>query len=144
MSKPSASHRAPIDRSPQKVPGPPTPAVEVVLPDEGTFVIPSGWRRSIHPRRGGMTAPSTRLDSDAATTITQRVSDNHAVLDGVLDDPRSEQPLVQAARAYLRGEVTPVGAAVIAAIIGSVGPWNRTNELARFADAWTTTLALRP
>lgn len=142
MSKPTASYRAPIDQSPQKVPGSPTPAVEVVLPDEDTFVIPSGWRRSIHPRRGGMTAPSTRPDSGAATVMTQRVSDNHAVLDEVLDDPRSEQPLVQAARAYLRGEVTPVGAAVIAAIIGSVRPWNRSNELARFADAWTATQGL--
>ncbi|WP_024934487.1 DUF4132 domain-containing protein [Actinomadura welshii] len=88
-----------------------------------------------------MSGPSLELDTDAASTAQQWVKETRDEIDRVLDDPQSRGDLVGAARAYLRGEADPQGAAVIAAVLAAEWPLRDGYEygeepFATFADAW--------
>lgn len=92
--------------------------------DEDTFVVPESWRKSIHPRRGGVPGPA--LTTIEAADDPTRTSDRAEAGDPAesadltkeyaaerINRPRDEvdADLVRAGLAYLSGEsVTPLGA----------------------------------
>jgi hypothetical protein len=82
------------------------------LPDENVLVIPDAWRAAIHPRRGGVTpVPEIAFDPSAPGLVRERLRAVRAGIERGLD---GEREIVKSARAYLRGEADPAGAAVIA------------------------------
>ncbi|SNS26027.1 hypothetical protein [Actinomadura mexicana] len=109
--------------------------------NENLLVIPDDWRAALHPRRGGTHGPSFELDTGAVSTVQQWVKETRDEIDHLLDDPRSRADLVGSARAYLRGEADPQGAAVIAACLAAEWPLRDDYDyyeepFATFADAW--------
>jgi hypothetical protein len=81
-------------------------------PDENTLVIPTGWRRRLHPRRGGVPGPRIKVNDAAGE-------------------------LLPAPQEGGRADADPRGAAVVAADV--IGRSNvHTSELhERFVDGWT-------
>nr|BFE28201.1 hypothetical protein GCM10010200_004520 [Actinomadura rugatobispora] len=105
------------------------------LPDEDDLVIPSGWRRRIHPRRGGAPGPKITLDGGAAKTVAAFLEEARDDIDRVLGAPGTDPALAAATRAHLGGDPDPRGAAVVALIaLGTTG-WARLGE--DHVDAWT-------
>ena len=107
--------------------------------DEDTLTIPDEWRELIHPRRGGVSPlPAAEADPSALTRVRERVE---AVRSGIerslADERRDNRTELQAARAYLRGEPDPLGAAVVSEVEVRLGR-DRQKERARlpWIDAW--------
>ncbi|MEO3829799.1 DUF4132 domain-containing protein [Actinomadura sp. B10D3] len=108
---------------------------------EDLVVLPEGWRAALHPRRGGVSGPSLELDPGSVSAVRQWVKETRDEIDHVLDEPRSRSDMVGSARAYLRGEANPQGAAVIAAVLAAEWALRDDYEygeepFSAFADAW--------
>ncbi|KAB2350193.1 DUF4132 domain-containing protein [Actinomadura rudentiformis] len=104
------------------------------LPDEDTLVIPKGWRRRIHPRRGGSPGPKITIDADAEKTVHLRLEQGRVQVETALLHDGTDPELVKHARAYLADEPDPLGAAVVA----EAASWGTPRETAvEFVDAWT-------
>ncbi|CAM3897752.1 DUF4132 domain-containing protein [Kibdelosporangium persicum] len=80
--------------------------------DEDTFVMPSAWRRFAHSRRD-RGEPEFQPDQQAIAAGAALVGKLRTSLERIFGDPRSAEPLAEAGRAYLAGDVTPFGAAVV-------------------------------
>ncbi|MBE1537274.1 DUF4132 domain-containing protein [Actinomadura algeriensis] len=85
------------------------------MTDEHTFVMPPAWRRARHPRRDRPDVPKAPA-RDASAPGRAR-----ALVDAVRDDiehilklPGTAPDIADAARAHLRGEPDPLGAAAVA------------------------------
>lgn len=109
--------------------------------NENLLVIPDDWRAALHPRRGGTHGPSLELDTGAVYAVQQWVKETRDEIEHLLDDPQSLRDLVGPARAHLRGEANPQGAAVIAAGLAAEWPFRDDyaygeEPFATFADAW--------
>ncbi|MFB4300342.1 DUF4132 domain-containing protein [Actinomadura sp. NTSP31] len=107
--------------------------------DEGALVVPDAWRRRMFPRRGGRPGPAIKVDRGAAEDVRERaraLEANRPV--GERDDVDPE--LAAAAKEHLAGAVSPLGAAVVAALLIEDAQWERTVEklAAPLADAWAT------
>ncbi|NEC63441.1 DUF4132 domain-containing protein [Streptomyces sp. SID9727] len=100
--------------------------------DEDTFVFPDGWRRLVHPRRGGIAANPARVDSKLVDAVAERTAEEHAWIQEYLDAPRSDAALVAEVRRHLNGEPSPAGAAAVALMVGTYEP-----PAAAWADSWT-------
>ncbi|WP_405683105.1 DUF4132 domain-containing protein [Streptomyces sp. NBC_00057] len=110
---------------------------EGALPDEDTFELPSAWRRQLHPRRGGVRRSVGKAPQDALDAVERRLSEEREWIGEFLADPRSDNGLVESARAHLAGSPDPVGAAVLAAVVG-LYPLTHT----AWADSWTEAYGL--
>ncbi|WP_430787339.1 DUF4132 domain-containing protein [Actinoplanes sp. G11-F43] len=95
------------------------------------WVVPDQWRRTVIPRRGGMTVPWPAPPADAVEQLSGRLADPSF---GTVEDaefnpgPRAEG--LDFAAAWIRGgQVTPRGAAVAALLAGD---YNGTLT----AEAW--------
>ncbi|WP_157419835.1 DUF4132 domain-containing protein [Actinomadura kijaniata] len=109
--------------------------------NEDLLVIPDDWRATFHPRRGGTPGPPLALAPDAVPTVRRWVEQTRDEIDHLLDQRSSRAELVGPARAHLRGEANPQGAAVLAAILAAEWPLRDDHErgkepFAVFADAW--------
>ncbi|WP_329521982.1 DUF4132 domain-containing protein [Spirillospora sp. NBC_01491] len=109
----------------------------LVLPDEDTLVIPSVWRRRLHPRRGGVFVPKVRLAAGAGETL-------RALSEEVRDDavrfaahPGSDPGLAEGTRAHLGGDADARGAAVVAALAVKRARSHTADCHIRFVDGWT-------
>ncbi|WP_405893948.1 DUF4132 domain-containing protein [Streptomyces sp. NBC_01527] len=102
------------------------------LPDEDTFELPAAWRRRLHPRRGGARRPAGKASQEALDTVERRLSEERGWIAELLAAPPSDDRLVESARAHLAGSPDPVGAAVLAAVVG-LHPLTQ----AAWADSWT-------
>ena len=131
------------------VAGPPAVAAEPG-PDEDTWTPPPAWMRQAEPFRGRPPARATKVDSDAPRVVAQRMSRVAVLFQGALDNPASDLSLVEPARLHLgtsggllrraRQETTPLGAAVVAAVlIGSTEWQDRAPLPAAVADDWVIT-----
>ncbi|MGK5553659.1 DUF4132 domain-containing protein [Actinomadura kijaniata] len=109
--------------------------------NEDLLVIPDDWRAALHPRRGGTPGPPLALAPDAVPTVRRWVARTRDEIDHLLDQPSSPAELAGPARAHLRGEANPQGAAVLAAILAAEWPLRDDHDheakpFALFADAW--------
>ncbi|MGW1025399.1 WGR and DUF4132 domain-containing protein [Streptomyces sp. NPDC002577] len=104
--------------------------------DEDTFVLPSAWRRHVHPRRGGIRRKPAPPVKGAAWEADRRLRHEAGWVQEFLTSPLSDAGLVEAAVAHRGGATDPVGAAVLAAT--SEMAWSG----AACADAWVETHGL--
>jgi len=118
---------------------------------EDVLVIPSGWRRSMHPRRTSHSIPPLNLDlAKAKARFDELRSRSPQTLEKILNHPKSDQSVVMPIRALL-GEVqkgwfggkkaaesdaTPAGAAGLAVALSRIVHWNESVELESIADLW--------
>ncbi|MFF1930037.1 DUF4132 domain-containing protein [Streptomyces sp. NPDC058228] len=107
------------------------------LPDEDTFELPAAWRRQLHPRRGGVRRSAGKASQEALDAVERRLSEEHGWIAELLAAPSSDDRLVESARAHLAGSPDPVGAAVLAAVVG-LHPLTQ----AAWADSWTEAYGL--
>ncbi|HWO63430.1 MAG TPA: DUF4132 domain-containing protein [Umezawaea sp.] len=96
---------------------PGTPVAPTVEPDVPEFTVPKSWWPHVHVRRGGRVRAEVAVNRTAAAKVRAALEAAMSELEGVLAAPESEKPLVDAARDYLAGAVTPLGAAVVAALL---------------------------
>ena len=120
----------------EPVPNVPSVVARPQLPDEDTFVMPSSWRRVLHPRRGGVPRVATPPQAEAADAVQQQIKGDMDWVEQVLAQPEAHPVLVRAARAYLAGAADPVGAVVVANVVGTQGSSTQA-DATRYADAWT-------
>ena len=113
---------------------PGSPAAQPVEPDQPVFTMPRSWYQHVHVRRGGRVSAEVVVDRTAAARVRAALEAVMPELEGVLAGPESEQPLVDAARAYLAGDVTPLGAAAVAVLLEE-NPTARS-ALELVAPAW--------
>jgi predicted DNA-binding WGR domain protein len=116
------------------------------LPDEETFVLPAGWRRTLHPRRGGTPGPALAVPSGAGEVAALWLESRLAAVQQILGKPGSDRQIVQEAEDFLQGggrsllgrrrDVTPLGAAAVAGAAASATNWQHEDEVAVLADAW--------
>jgi hypothetical protein len=111
-------------------------------PDEDTFVIPTSWRRILHPRRGGVPAPAIKADPGAAWRLVNEVRGSVSeFLDTLRGDPRVIEQALDCLRSGGAGAVNPLSAAIVALGVNRELSWSPANrkrdrELAAFADEW--------
>lgn len=101
------------------------------LPDEDTFVLPAGWQRVLHPRRGGVVRTPARAQPKQLTAVEARTAEEKAWIQEFLDAPGSDAGLVDLTRMHLAGSRSPAGAAAVASIVGLVSP-----HAGSWADSW--------
>jgi len=106
--------------------------------DEETFEFPGSWRRVLHPRHGGIPRPPAEVDKDAAREVAHWISDCGERFQQLFDDPNTDPRLVTTVQAYLDGDETPQGAALVGAAITL---WLNVDR-PRFVDAWVGTHGL--
>ncbi|MFV2216762.1 hypothetical protein ACFHW2_41860, partial [Actinomadura sp. LOL_016] len=96
------------------------------MTDENTLVIPDAWRRARHPRRDRPDVPAAPKPVEGAAERVRSLVD--AVRDGIegafglADTPPD---IAAAARAHLRGEPDPLGAAAVLLV---TAPLNRLSR----------------
>ncbi|MFB4270510.1 DUF4132 domain-containing protein [Nonomuraea sp. GTA35] len=99
--------------------------------DEDRLTMPAAWLRALHPRRGGAKVTVKQPDAGASGKIAARLdAGRQRILDALAKcrDPE----LAAAGAAYLAGEPTPLGAAVVVTSLQGDDP-----ELALlFPEAW--------
>ncbi|WP_371631159.1 DUF4132 domain-containing protein [Streptomyces sp. NBC_00341] len=101
------------------------------LPDEDTFVLPAGWQRLLHPRRGGVARTPARPQRKALDALSARTAEEMALTQEFLDSPRSDPALVDQVRHHLAGCPSPAGAAGLASIVRPASP-----TAATWVDSW--------
>ncbi|MBE1537246.1 DUF4132 domain-containing protein [Actinomadura algeriensis] len=106
------------------------------LPDEDVLILPDEWRRSLHPRRGGVPGPEVKVDPKAPGAAARLLARGDGVVEAMLgDDPAAE--VADAVRRHLDGTPDAVGAAVIAALAMRAHEDARSPVWRTFVDAWT-------
>ncbi|MEO6086369.1 MAG: DUF4132 domain-containing protein, partial [Umezawaea sp.] len=83
------------------------------------FTTPAEWRPHVHVRRGGRVRSDSVVAAGAVEEVRATLAERLSTVETVLADPASDQELVAAARAHLAGETAPLGAAVLAVLLGS-------------------------
>lgn len=104
---------------------------------EDVLELPRAWRRHLHPRRGGW--PAQRVTVAAPDEAELRAEHAKAV-EAALAHPATDPALAAAGRRHLAGDVSPLGAAVVAAVPES--EVHSGEATVRFVDAWVTTYGL--
>ncbi|MEV7548260.1 DUF4132 domain-containing protein [Amycolatopsis sp. NPDC089917] len=111
-------------------------------PGETVFEIDEALHAHVHVRRGGRVRTPVTLDPDAAGLLRSAAGRGTGVAAELLAEPTSAPLAVEAGRAYLAGEVTPLGAAVLAdslefeALVSSGAAAIPFDKIDRIADAW--------
>ncbi|MEV5408175.1 DUF4132 domain-containing protein [Thermopolyspora sp. NPDC052614] len=80
-------------------------------PDEDILIIPNEWRRRMHPRRGGL---PVSVRHERGFGVDALPATLRAQIEDVLKGPVSDPELARLGLARLRGEASPLGAAVVA------------------------------
>ncbi|MEV0134639.1 DUF4132 domain-containing protein [Dactylosporangium sp. NPDC050688] len=96
------------------------------------MAVPDSWRRSIHPRRGGVRVPWVPVTGEVPDWPGTRT---------VLSDPGTDAGIAAAGLAALDGAPTPLGAAAVGTILlraGEAPPFERQ----AVADGWITRFGL--
>ncbi|MEU9116381.1 DUF4132 domain-containing protein [Streptomyces sp. NPDC048483] len=110
-----------------------TSAAEPREADETTFTLPKAWHSHLDPWRGGPAVPIAPVDTGAADAARSYVEKRLA---SWRENLRGAPELLEAGRAQLRGEVSPLGAAVVTAVVTAKPPWEEWHQFGMFADAW--------
>jgi predicted DNA-binding WGR domain protein len=83
------------------------------------FTMPTEWWPHVHVRRGGRLRSDSVVAAGAVEEVRATLAERLPAVETVLADSASDQELVAAAHAHLAGEATPLGAAVLAVLLGS-------------------------
>ncbi|MFJ9682362.1 DUF4132 domain-containing protein [Streptomyces sp. NPDC101194] len=102
-----------------------------VLPDEDTFVLPANWRRTLHPRRGGVQRVPGRTRRETLDRVADRIAEESAWIQEFLDAPRSDAVLADHLRSHVAGSPSPAGAAALAGVVALPVPDSA------WADHWS-------
>ncbi|GAA2431708.1 hypothetical protein GCM10010191_51950 [Actinomadura vinacea] len=87
------------------------------LHDENVLVIPDAWRKELIPRRGGIApVPGAVPDEESCAEVRESLEAARPLIREVLEHRASHKEVAEAGLAYLRGEATPLGAAVVARV----------------------------
>ncbi|WP_433465787.1 DUF4132 domain-containing protein [Spirillospora sp. CA-128828] len=87
------------------------------LRDENVLVIPDPWLEDLIPRRGGLVpVPETEPRAEAHATVRESLEAARTVVRSVLEHRGTVAELAEVGLAYLKGEATPLGAAVVARV----------------------------
>ncbi|MBE1537269.1 DUF4132 domain-containing protein [Actinomadura algeriensis] len=107
------------------------------MTDENTLTMPGAWRRVLHPRRDRPPVPAPPApDKGAAARVAGLIEEKRDELEKVLDFSGTDPELAEAARAHLRGEANPRGAAALAHLTVAVHGLQYEGGDRLFADAW--------
>lgn len=90
----------------------------VERPDEDTWVVPAAWWRKVEPFRGRSPVRPVALDDDATESVERFLRERGIYLTRALENPESEPELVQRAESYVAGTLDPLGAAIVAIVVG--------------------------
>ncbi|GHH35127.1 hypothetical protein GCM10017774_20240 [Lentzea cavernae] len=105
--------------APEPVASPaPEPAVEAPAPDEETWTMPAEWLAQAMRRRDVTPLPEFVVDSASARRFREQVAAQAAEIDEALTSPEHDQGLVRALRDHREGRPDPLGAAVLARLLG--------------------------
>ncbi|MEO3830129.1 DUF4132 domain-containing protein [Actinomadura sp. B10D3] len=105
--------------------------------DESTWEMPDAWRRIAHPRRDRPGPwPEARIDGSASQKARAFVDRACSEIENILALPGTTPELAESARAHLRGERDPLGAAVVASVAVSLPGWREAGGVGAFQDAW--------
>lgn len=114
----------------------PAPADTAAVADEDTFVLPAGWRRLLHPRRGGVKRTPAKARREDMEALETALSQEASWIREVLDAPGTDATLADHGRSHLAGSPSPLGAAALATVVGlNASP-------ATWADLWTARFGL--
>ncbi|HEX6347555.1 DUF4132 domain-containing protein [Umezawaea sp.] len=106
-------------------------------PDESAFVVPPSWRVAVKPGRGQGGRRAVKSARDVEAFLRSKLEPRPDRLTALLVNPESVPDLVDAARAYLDGRPTPLGAAVVgAALTDEASRYYGREDIATLADAW--------
>ena len=105
---------------------------KIELPDEETFELPASWRRALHPRHGGITRASVKVDPDNVAEVEKWIEEGDYLIRAVLGDKSSEPQLQKEMQAHVDGPASPRGAALVAQLVANQGFFDR----GKLADAW--------
>lgn len=108
------------------------------LRGEDVLELPKSWKRYLHPRRGGAPGPKIKL---AGSTEVELRAPYAGEVEKVLAHGGTDAALAAAAREHLAGTVSPLGAALVAAVPESA--FSNGEMTVRFVDAWVRTHGLR-
>ncbi|WP_262401672.1 hypothetical protein [Actinomadura sp. CNU-125] len=99
------------------------------MTDENTLITPDSWRRARHPRRDRPDVPAAPKPIEgAAERVRSLVADVRDDIERILDLPDTPPDIADAARAHLRGEPDPLGAAAVLLVAAPL------NRLHRWSD----------
>ncbi|MEN3540302.1 DUF4132 domain-containing protein [Microbispora sp. ZYX-F-249] len=114
-----------------------SPAGTDSVADEDRLTMPPAWLRALHPRRGGAKVTVKKPDARAPEKLAALLDEHRKQLIDVLTKC-SDPEIASAGTAYLAGEpdAPPLGAAVVAAIVGASWPSSEEMSLPLFAEAW--------
>ncbi|QKG22251.1 DUF4132 domain-containing protein [Actinomadura verrucosospora] len=85
--------------------------------DENVLAIPDVWLEDLVPRRGGIApVPETVPDREAHAAVRDSLESARPLVREVLEHRGTAPGLAEAGLAYLKGEATPLGAAVVARV----------------------------
>ncbi|WNV84677.1 DUF4132 domain-containing protein [Umezawaea sp. Da 62-37] len=116
---------------------PPAGDSAVERPDETTFVVPPSWRGAVRPGRGQGARRPVKSTRDVDKYLKAKLGRPPRRLTAVMGHPDSDPELVAAARAYLNGSETPLGAATVAAAMtDEASRFYGREDVATLADAW--------
>ncbi|MFC9648751.1 DUF4132 domain-containing protein [Streptomyces sp. NPDC056937] len=120
----------PAGGAPPPAPAPaPAPAPQR-RPDEETFRLPTAWRNTLYPRRGGVRRPPSAPDPEQHTRTLTLLRDREHWTPATFSE-RTDPALTEAALAHLAGVPDPFGAAVIGTMATTVDV-----GLPSVVDAW--------
>ncbi|MFC5748249.1 DUF4132 domain-containing protein [Actinomadura rugatobispora] len=110
---------------------------ELAGSDENALVVPDAWRRVHHPRRDrpGVPAPPAPAPA-AAGKVRQLVDRVRDEIEDILALPGTPPATAEAARAHLRGEPDPRGAAAVALAAAVLNGLSRSDDRL-FTTVWT-------
>ncbi|APU13623.1 MULTISPECIES: DUF4132 domain-containing protein [Actinoalloteichus] len=114
-------------------PGQPAQPVDQSL-ENPVFTVPARWWPHVHERRGGRVRWDAVPEPDAVEKVRATVAGAKSDLEVVFDHPESDGQLVDVVRAHLAGDVTPTGAAAVAALVADDA--RLKPELRLLPDAW--------
>lgn len=98
------------------------------------FELPAAWRRHRYQRRGGPGVTPYEPDARARPLISDMLTARPDLVPSVLDNWATEPDVAAAGTAWLAGDRTPLGAAVVATVAAQTWEWKVDRVL--FADLW--------
>ncbi|MFC5744327.1 DUF4132 domain-containing protein [Actinomadura rugatobispora] len=106
--------------------------------DETTFVMPDSWLGARHPRRDRPGVPRLAAPDEAAAEHARSLVDQaRDLIEEVIALPGTVPELADAARAHLKGDPNPLGAATVAFVATfPARPMDRTGQPVAAPDAW--------
>ncbi|MBE1537268.1 DUF4132 domain-containing protein [Actinomadura algeriensis] len=107
--------------------------------NDGTGLLTGdAWRHARHPRRDRPHVPEPSApDPDLVALVRSLVDGARDGIAEILALPGSDPEVAEAARAHLRGEANPLGAAAVAHVTYLLRRLDRSEEEPPFPHAWT-------